>query len=131
MNISKKYNQAEVSGLDQVELESRALIRTASALNQVKEHWEESKEKLPDALDKNRLLWTVLASAMREEDCKQPPEVRKNILNLALFIFQRTISILADPKPESLKILIDINMNIAKGLNENSSLENPKADSPK
>ena len=53
---------------------------------------------------------------MQDEDCPQPKEVRANIINLGLFIFKRTMDIMIEPKPESLNVLIDINMNIAKGL---------------
>ena len=116
MNETQKYSATEVSSMDQVELESRAFIRAASSLNMIKEHWDTEQGKLEEALDKNRKLWTIIASAMKEDDCPQPIEVRNNILNLALFVFRRTMDVLSDPKPESLNILIDINMNIAKGL---------------
>ncbi len=116
MDTLGSYTQNEVAGLNEAELESRALIKTASALNRIKENWAEAKEELQQALDKNRRLWSVLASAMQEEDCPQPKEVRQNILNLASFIFQRTLDVTAHPAPEKLDILININMNIARGL---------------
>ncbi|MBE6448972.1 MAG: flagellar biosynthesis regulator FlaF [Alphaproteobacteria bacterium] len=116
MNLSQSYTQNEVSGMGQAELESRALIRTASALNQIKEHWEERKGELEDALEKNRKLWAIIASAMQEGDCPQPKEVRKNILSLAMFVFQRTVDTIASPEPRKLDVLISINLNIAKGL---------------
>lgn len=116
MDLSQNYAQAEVSGLSQAELESRALIRTASGLNLIKEHWEERKGELEDALEKNRKLWAVLASAMNEPDCPQPTEIKRNILSLAMFVFQRTVDIQATPEPRKLDALISINMNIAKGL---------------
>lgn len=116
MDHSQSYSQAQVSGLGQTELESRALIRTAAGLNQVKEHWEEKKDELSDVLEKNRKLWAILASAMKEDDCPQPPEIRRNILSLAVFIFQRTVDIIAHPDPKKLDVLININMNLAKGL---------------
>ncbi len=116
MDLSQNYVQTQISGLNEAELESRALIKTASGLNAIKEDWEARREDLPEALEKNRKLWTILASAMREEDCPQPPEVRNNILNLAMFVFQRTVDTLAAPEPRKLEALININMNIAKGL---------------
>ena len=117
MNVSQNYSQNEISSLGQSELESRALIRTASALNNIRENWEQKKSELTEALEKNRRLWTIIAAAMNEENCRQPAEVRKNIVNLAMFVFQRTVDIMLTPKPESLSVLININMNIAKGLN--------------
>ena len=111
------YASTQKEGLSQSELESRAFICTASALNRIKEHWDAEKETLPDALEKNKLLWTVIASAMKEDDCPQPKEVRNNILQLAAFVFKRTMDLLGEPRPEGLDVLININMNIARGLN--------------
>ena len=116
MDLSQNYAQAEVSGLKQSELESRALIRTASGLNMIKEHWEERRGELEDALEKNRKLWAILASAVREEDCPQPVEIRRSILNLAMIVLQRSVDTIASPEPHMLDALININLNIAKGL---------------
>ena len=116
MDLSQNYAQTEVSGLGQAELESRALIRTASGLNSIKEHWDERKGELEDALEKNRKLWAILASAMNEADCPQPSEVKRSILSLAMFVFQSTVDTIAAPEPHKLDALININMNIAKGL---------------
>lgn len=121
MNESNQYSNNEMHSLSQSELESRALINTAAKLNYIREHWEDCKKELDDALDKNRKLWTIIASAMQDKDCPQPQEVRQNILNLSVFIFKRTMDIISDPKPESLRILIDINMNLAKGLNHKTT----------
>ncbi len=120
MDATQNYAQTEVTGLAQSELECRALIRTASALNTIKENWDERKGELNDALEKNRKLWTILASAMHEDDCPQPDEIKRSILNLAMFIFQRTMDVSVNPSPEKLNALININMNIAKGLSGNA-----------
>ena len=126
MDLSQNYVQAEVSGLKQSELESRALIRTASGLNMIKEHWEERRGELEDALEKNRKLWAILASAVREDDCPQPLEIKRSILNLAMFVFQRTVDTIASPEPNKLDALININLNIAKGLSgEGVDINNP------
>lgn len=116
MDNLKQYSTNELNSLSQIELESRALIRTASALNLIKENWDSRIGELDAALEKNRKLWTIIVSAMQDEECPQPKEVRANIINLGVFIFKRTMDIMIDPKPESLGVLIDINMNIAKGL---------------
>lgn len=123
MNISQRYTETEVSGLGQIELESRALIKAAASLNLIKEHWEQNCGELSDVLEKNRRLWTVIASAMSDESSPQPLEMRRNLLNLSMFIFKRTIEVLANPTPESLGILISINMNIARGLTEHNVSE--------
>ena len=135
MNVSQKYSQNEINSLEQSELESRALIRTAAALNNIKQNWEEKKGELDEALNKNRRLWVILSSAISEGDSPQPEEVKKNILNLALFVFKRTIDVLSNPRPEGLDILITINMNIARGLGEHNApppaTATPEAEPPK
>ena len=120
MDVSQNYTQNDVSGLKESELESRALIRTASSLNLIKDNWETRIGELDEALEKNRKLWTIIASAMNEDDCPQPIEIRNSILNLAMFVFQRTMDIIANPDPQKLEVLININMNIAKGLSGNA-----------
>lgn len=52
MDASQNYTQNQVLGLEQTELESRALIRTASALNAIMENWDERKSELDEALEK-------------------------------------------------------------------------------
>ena len=116
MDNLQRYSDNEVNSLDQAELETRALIKAASLLNGIKENWDSRIGELNDVLERNRKLWTIIVSAMQDEDCPQPKEVRANIINLGLFIFKRTMDIMIEPKPESLNVLIDINMNIAKGL---------------
>ena len=78
-----------------------------------------------EALEKNRKLWAILASAMKEDDCPQPLEIKRSILNLAMFVFQRTVETLAAPAPQKLDILININLNIAKGLSGEASDPTP------
>lgn len=123
MNISQRYAETEVSGMNQVELESRALIKTAARLNQIKENWEQNLGDLDEALEKNRRLRTIIAGAMSDNSSPQPKELRQNLLSLSVFVFKRTLEIMADPKPESLDILININMNIARGLSEKPSAQ--------
>jgi flagellar protein FlaF len=64
----------------------------------------------------NRRLWTIFMSAAESNDNPQPLEVRQNIVNIAVFVMQRTIELQTSPAPEKLQPLIDINSNIAAGL---------------
>ncbi len=89
MDASQNYTQNQVLGLEQTELESRALIRTASALNAIMENWDERKSELDEALEKNRKLWTILASAMGEADCPQPEEGQKKHSELGNVYFPK------------------------------------------
>lgn len=115
------YASAESSALPQNELEARALVRTASRLNSIKERWPVPSAELHDALDLNRKLWTILVTDATDESNPLPMEIKQNVFNLAHFIFKHTFAVMAKPAAESLDILININMNIAKGLNEQSA----------
>jgi len=42
--------------------------------------------------------------------------MRNNLLTLSVFVDKRIIDVMANPVPEKLKILIDINLNLAAGL---------------
>lgn len=114
------YAAAETSAQPQNELEARALVRTASRLNNIKENWQERSSELQEALDLNRKLWTIFVTDACEESNPLPIEVKQNIVNLAAFIFKHTFAVAAKPTPEALDTLININMNIARGLNEQS-----------
>ena len=114
------YAAAETSAQPQNELEARALVRTASRLNNIKEHWDEKSSELQEALDLNRKLWTIFVTDVCDESNPLPIEVKQNIVNLATFIFKQTFAVTAKPSPEALDTLININMNIARGLNEQS-----------
>ena len=118
--IDNPYTNAEASALPQNELEARALVRTASRLNSIKEKWPVATAELNEALDLNRKLWTILVTGATEEANPLPIEIKQNIFNLAHFIFKHTFAVMAKPSAQSLEILININMNIARGLNEQS-----------
>ena len=45
-----------------------------------------------------------------------PDEIRQNILSLSVFIDKHTVSALAEPSDRKLRVLVDINRNIAAGL---------------
>ncbi len=118
---TSNYASAQREGLSQKEMEAQAFIGAAAALNKIKENWEAEKQTLPDVLEKNKMLWSVIASAMQEDDCPQPRDIRNNIIQLAAFIFKRTLELLGEPRKEGLDILININMNIARGLSGNGT----------
>jgi flagellar protein FlaF len=71
-----------------------------------------------EAIRFNQKIWTVIQSAMLEDNCPMPSDVRSNIINLSNYIDKRTFEILADggSSPSKMDILISINKNIALGL---------------
>src|SRR6266851_8922828 len=91
------------------ELESDLLLNAASRLQTIRDNWDGTKHQLDAALLYNRQLWMIFVDSMSADDNPLPVEVRQNVANLGLFIFRQTISMLADPKPELLSPLININ----------------------
>ena len=110
---------------DQREIEARVLLKAVKAFQDIQKRWEEiSQEELDECLKYNRQIWMMFVdTAVEEENDERPIELRNNIANLGVFIFNHTLEILADPKPQKLDILIDINREIAAGL-----MTKPKAE---
>lgn len=98
------------------ELEASLLLKAASRLQAVQNSWDTAKDQLDDALRYNRKLWTIFLTAVTSTDNPMPTEVRQNVANLGLFVMKQSVSMLADPKPESLNTLININRELAAGL---------------
>lgn len=98
------------------ELEASLLIKAATRLQTVADDWNLRGRELDEALTYNRRLWTLLVSAVIAEDNPLPVGIKTNILGLANFIFNQTFKISADPQPQSLGVLVNINRDIAAGL---------------
>lgn len=98
------------------ELEASLLIKAATRLQAVVDDWGQRNRELDEALTYNRRLWTLLVSAVIAEDNPLPVGIKTNILSLANFIFNQTFKISADPQPQALGILVNINRDIAAGL---------------
>ena len=108
-------NANNLSGRD---IEAAALTRSALLLDDFRKNWggPGHDEKLAQALRINQSVWTILQSELVRDDNPLPLEIRQNVLTLSVFIDKRIIEIMADPQPEKLKIIIDINLNLAAGL---------------
>lgn len=115
-NPAQAYARTAQQTLQGRDLEAHVLLKSAARLQTIKDRWEERQGDLAEALLANRKIWTIFVTAMSAEDCALPAAVRSNIINLGMFIFNRTIQMSFDPRPEQLIVLIDINRNIASGL---------------
>ena len=98
------------------ELEADLLLDAARRLQTAQESWEGPSENLDSALYFNRRLWTFFLSSVTSDDNPLPIGIRQNIANLGLFVCKQTLAILADPKPQNLGSLININRELAAGL---------------
>ena len=110
------YSKVANQTASQRELEANLLLKAASQLQAVRDNWDHTRDDLDTALQYNRTLWTIFFSAVTKADNPLPPHVRQNVANLGLFVFKHTLAVIADPRPERLGSLININREVATGL---------------
>jgi flagellar protein FlaF len=119
------YKNAQKTTTSGRSLEAHVLTQTALRISESLKRWKEGgnadTEGVLEALRNNQRLWTVFQAELASEDNPLPLQIKENLLNLSLFIDKRTFEMMADLDPEKVKILVDINMNIAAGLQGSGS----------
>ncbi len=112
------YRTVQTANASGREIEAGALTRCALLLSDCQENWDapDRKEMLADALRINQKVWSIFQSELLRKDNPLPKKLKEDILSLSVFIDKRIIEVMAYPAPEKLKILIDINLNLAAGL---------------
>lgn len=99
------------------QLEASLLLKAASQMQEVYDSWADGTSDLESVLHYNRRLWTVFVGAVAEENSPLPLEVRNNVASLGVFIFKHSLAVQDEPAPEKLLPLININKEVAAGLN--------------
>jgi flagellar protein FlaF len=110
------YGKVANQTVNQRELEASLLLKAASRLQAVHDGWDGKKDELGDALLYNRRLWTIFMASVTQDDSPLPRPIRQDVANLGLFVFRHTLSLIADPRPEYLGCLVNINRQVAAGL---------------
>jgi len=98
------------------ELEADLLLTAAARLQAIYDGWDSKRRELDAALVYNRKLWSIFVTSATSVENPLPAPIRQNVANLGLFVFNQTLAIQADPKPEGLGSLININRELAAGL---------------
>jgi len=119
-NAAKAYGTVAQQTANPRELEAQLLLRAASRLQNVHDHWESQRSSLDHALLFNRKLWTVFMTSATNSENPLPAEVRQNIANIGLFVMNHTLTVMGNPQPERLRSLININRQLAAGLSGNA-----------
>lgn len=105
-----------------VEAARRMAVAIENYLRQEDTLTPKAREILREPLRLNWRLWTIfqaeLINSLDDENSPMLPEIRTNMLTLCQFVDKHTTQALADPTPDNLAVLIDINRNIASGLME-------------
>ncbi|MBK8208999.1 MAG: flagellar protein FlaF [Rhodospirillales bacterium] len=92
-------------------------MQAAQRLDELRRRWApELYSELDSALLYNRKLWTIFAAEMGNDASELPLQLRNNIASIAVFVFKRSLELLAKPAAEPIAALVDINRNIAAGL---------------
>ena len=117
---------------DQRELEARVLMKATKSMQDLQAKWgKHSDEELNEILTYNRQIWMMFVdTALEDDNPGRGKELRSNIANLGMFIFNQTIDIQAQPAKEKLDVLIQINRDIATGLmsKTKTSAQEPELD---
>jgi len=102
------------------EIEAEVLTKAARKLKDCQDNWNanDRDEKLNDALKFNQLVWSIFQGELKKEDNPLNRKLRADLLRLSAFVDRRIFETIADPSPEKLNIVININNNIAAGLRE-------------
>lgn len=125
--VTNAYAKVAQSTQSPRELESSLLLNAGMKLQSIKDNWLERQTDLDAALTYNRKLWTVLVSSVSREDNPLPPEIKRNIISIGLFIFNHTLTVTLEPAPEKLGVLVNINREIAAGLRGRPTDDAPAA----
>jgi flagellar biosynthesis activator protein FlaF len=110
------YQSVAKEIVSQRDLEASLLLKAAARLQAVSDEWDRDHSDLDEALTYNRKLWTFFLDAVTSPDNPLPAEIRQNVASLGVFIMKHTFAVMANPRRESLKSLININRQVATGL---------------
>lgn len=119
LDLYRKVEKETLSGRD---LEASVLLKAAQKLVEARHRLSSENDvaTLDDALRYNQRVWTLFQSELGEPGNALPQPIKQNLLALIGFIDRRIYALMADPVPERIDVLIDINRNIASGLQARS-----------
>ncbi|MDD2850981.1 MAG: flagellar biosynthesis regulator FlaF [Desulfuromonadaceae bacterium] len=117
-NAYNSYSSMQKDSVSGRELEASVLTRAGLMLKSVVDNWHSNDrdEKLMEAIKFNQKVWSFFQAELSDPENPLPKNIREDILNLSIFIDKRLFDVLAYPEPQKLKIVIDIDFNIAAGL---------------
>ena len=112
---SNPYSNVPTAAADPRQIEGWALTETAVRMKAAQRQ-PVDEAALLQAVRLNWRLWTIFQASLLEPDCPVPVDIRNNILSLSNFIDKHTASIIGNPEPSKLDVLIRINRELAGGL---------------
>ena len=110
-NPSQAYESVNNSTMSGRELEAAVLTKAARKLKECQDAWDAADHdvKLDTALKFNQRIWSIFQGELSREDNPLPRKLKVDLLSLSAFIDRRIFEIIANPSPEKLTIIININ----------------------
>jgi flagellar biosynthesis activator protein FlaF len=115
-HAAKTYGAIAAQTANPRELEADLLLNAAARLQAIRDGWDSRQPELNAALYFNRRLWSIFMTSATSPTNPLPPNLRQNVANLGIFVFNQTLAMQANPQPETLGSLININRELAAGL---------------
>ena len=124
-NPMQAYESVNKSTLSGREIEAAVLTKAARKLQLCQDNWdaEDRHTHLDLALKFNQRIWSIFQGELAREDNPLPRKLKVDLLSLSAIIDRRIFEIMANPAPEKLTIIININNNIAAGLRTRPSTD--------
>ncbi|MCB4801951.1 flagellar biosynthesis regulator FlaF [Methylobacterium brachiatum] len=114
------YARTSRSALTPREAESAVLLKAAQQLIGASHGLAAGDTKrLNEALSFNQRVWTILASEATADENPLPAEIKQGIGNLGVFVLRSCVDTMIEPTPEKIANLVQINNEIAAGLQGN------------
>ena len=118
---AKTYGKVAKQTANPREVEADLLLKAAARLQAIRDSWDDKRADLDDALLYNRKLWSIFVTSVTSPANPLPANIRQNVANLGIFVFNQTMTTLIDPRPEMLGSLINVNRELAAGLRANAA----------
>jgi flagellar protein FlaF len=113
------YSQVNKLAMSPRAAEAEAFTKAARLLQQARQSTFDYDDYAA-ALRFNQELWTIIqaeqALVSPSDENSLSPDLRRDALNLSLFVDKQTIKALSDPDVGHLDALIEINRSMARGL---------------
>ena len=116
-NKSQAYQSSQKLGASPRETEAEALLQAARMMDAAVGGGDPDAYRT--ALRLNWRLWTIIQADVSSDENPLPENIRQNLLSLSVFIDRHTVGALSEPSGRKLRVLIEINRNIASGLMAN------------
>lgn len=114
------YARTSRSALTPREAESAVLLKAAQQLIGASHGLAAGDTKrLNEALSFNQRVWTILASEATADENPLPTDIKQGIGNLGVFVLRSCVDTMIEPTPEKIANLVQINNEIAAGLQGN------------